>query len=97
MKKFLLGLAVGAVAVYAASKLIDEETKEKFYNDFDKLTDEAKYKMRVGKVKAKRAGMKAKRELLERKDRFSRATGEFVDKVSDDVHELEDKLREKLR
>ena len=97
MKKFLIGLAVGAAAVYAASKLIDEDTKEKLYDDFDKLTDEAKYKMRVGKVKAKRAGIKAKRELLDRKDRFSRATGDFVDKVSDDVQDLEDKLREKLR
>lgn len=97
MKKFLIGLAVGAVAVYAASKLIDEETKEKLYDDFDKLTDEAKYKMRVGKIKAKRAGMKAKRELLDRKSRFDRATGEFVERVSDEVHDLDDKLREKLR
>lgn len=95
MKKFLLGLAVGAATVYVASKLIDDETKDEFYSKLNQAADEAKYKMRVGKIKAKRAGMYAKRDLLSKKEKVARAAGDLVDKVSDDLHEIEGKLRDK--
>lgn len=88
MKKFLLGLAVGAVAVYAASKMIDDDVKEEFY---DNLND--KYKST--KRHAKRASLKARKEFLARKEQAQRVAGDLADKVSDDFHDLEEKFKEK--
>lgn len=95
MKKFIIGLVVGAAAVYAASKIIDEETKEELRDKLDRFKDDAEYRYRKGKRKAMRAGIKAKHDIIAGKERAAKAAGDFVGRVSDDLEILEEKLKDK--
>lgn len=99
MKRFLLGIAVGAAAIYAASRLVDEETKEKLADDLNQAADDAKEKLRAGlgmsRGKAMRAGVRVRQEVREGKRKLSKATGDLAEKLTEDLNQLEEKLREK--
>lgn len=89
MKKFLIGLAVGVAAVYAASKLIDDDVKEELCDNFND-------KYRSAKRQAKRAGLKARKEFFAKKEKAQRMAGDLAEKVSEDIHDIEDRFREKI-
>lgn len=99
MKRFLLGLAVGAAAIYAASKLISDETKENICDDLQDAADDAKDRVRSGlrysRGRAMRVGVRARQEVREGRRKLSRATGDLADRLTDDLNQLEEKLREK--
>ena len=99
MKRFLLGLAVGAAAVYAASRLISDETKENICDDLKEAADEAKDRLNSGlrysRGRAMRVGVRARQEVREGRRKLSRATGDLAERLTDDLNELEEKLREK--
>lgn len=95
MRNFLLGLAVGAAAVYVATKLIDEETRKEWCDDFDKATDQAKDKLRdgvrAGRGKALRMGVRARQEVRAGKKVLSEKAGDFANKLSDELAEFDEK------
>lgn len=99
MKRFLLGLAVGAGAIYAATRLLDEKTRESICDDLHDAADEAKEKLKSGlsysRNRAMRVGVRARQEVRRGRKRLSQATGDLADRLTDDLNQLEEKLREK--
>lgn len=93
MKNFILGLAVGAAAVYVASKLIDDQTREELFDEVDKVADKAKGTLRYGKGRAMRMGVRARQEVRKNKKKLSEAAGDFAGKLSDELADYEEKAR----
>lgn len=91
MKNFLLGLTVGAAAVYVASKLIDDKTREELFDEVDKAADTAKEKMRYGRGRAMRMGVRARQEVRKSKKKLSQAAGDLAGKLSEELADLEEK------
>ncbi|HCO67603.1 MAG TPA: hypothetical protein DIT04_07605 [Dysgonomonas sp.] len=93
MKNFILGLAVGAAAVYVASKLLDDEAREEIFEEVDKAAEKAKETLRYGKGRAMRVGVRARQEVRKSKQKLSEAAGDFAGKLSDDLAEYEEKAK----
>lgn len=97
MRNFLLGLVVGAGAVYVASKLIDDEKRKELCGEIEKATDEAKEKvrdgMRYGRGKALRMGVIARKEVRSGKKKLSQAAGDLAGKLSEELSEFEEKTK----
>jgi len=85
MKGFILGLAVGALGVYAALKLSDEETREELRTRVNSATDKAKsdldYGLAVGKSKALRVGVKARQEVRKGKQKIKHKKKKIFSKM----------------
>jgi hypothetical protein len=99
MKGFLLGLAVGALGVYAAIKLSDEETREELRNKLNDTVDKARSELGhglvVGRGKALRAGVKARQEIRKGKQIVNQVTGDVAGKLAGELSEIEAKARAK--
>lgn len=95
MKNFLLGLTVGAAAVYVASKLIDDKTREELLEEIDKAGETAKDKIRYGRGRALRMSVRARQEVRKSKKKLSQAAGDFAGKLSEELAELEEKANAK--
>lgn len=95
MKNFLLGLTIGAAAVYVASKLADDKTREEIFAEVDEATEKAKDALRCGKRRALRVGVHARQEVRKGKSKLSRAAGDFAGKLSDELAEFEEKANHK--
>ncbi|MDR2953625.1 MAG: YtxH domain-containing protein [Prevotella sp.] len=97
MKGFILGLAIGALGVYAALKLTDEESREELRSKMNNMTDKAKSEMEygytVGKSKVLRAGVKARQEVRKGKQKINEMTGEVVGKLAEELSEIEMKAK----
>lgn len=97
MKGFILGLAVGALGVYAALKLSDEETREqlrtKATRAAEKAKDELDYGIALGKGKALRAGVIARQEVRKGKKKINEVAGDVAGKLSEELSEFETKAR----
>lgn len=97
MRNFLLGLVIGAGAVYVAAKLIDDEKRKELCDEFEKATDEAREKVRhgvrYGRGKALRMGVRARQEVRTGKKKLSQAAGDLAGKLSDELSEFEEKAR----
>ncbi len=96
MKNFLLGLTIGAAAVYVASKLIDDKTREELFEDIDKAGETAKDKIRYGRGRAMRMGVRARQEVRKGKKKLSQAAGDLAGKLSEELAELEEKANAKV-
>ncbi|MDU1890430.1 MAG: hypothetical protein E6767_07035 [Dysgonomonas sp.] len=99
MKGFILGLAAGALGVYAALKLTDAETREELRNKVNDATDKAKseidHGLVVGKSKALRAGVRARQEVRKGKQKFNEVAGEVAGKLAGELSEFEAKAKAK--
>lgn len=99
MKRFLLGIALGAAAIYAASKLVDKETKEDLCDDLGRAADDIKKNVKsgigAGRGKAMRAGVRVRQEVRSGKEKITKATGDLAEKLTDDLNQLEEKLRKR--
>lgn len=99
MKGFLLGLAVGALGVYAALRLTDEETREELRNRVGNVTDRAKseldYGLVVGKSKAMRAGVRVRQEVRKGKKKVNEVAGDVAGKLAEELTEFEAKAKAK--
>lgn len=99
MKGFILGLAVGALGVYAAMKLSDEETRDDLRGRFNDATDKARseidYGLSVGRSKALRAGVRARQEVRKGKQKLNEVTGEVAGKLAEEFSEIEAKAKAK--
>ena len=99
MKGFILGLAVGALGVYAALKLTDEETREELCNKVNNATDKAKAGIDrglvVGKSKALRAGVVARQEVRKGKKKINEVAGDVAGKLAEELSEFEAKAKAK--
>ncbi len=97
MRNFLLGLVIGAGAVYVASKLIDDEKRKELCDEFERATDEAREKVRhgvrYGRGKALRMGVRARQEVRSGKKKLSHAAGDLAGKLSEELSEFEDKAK----
>ncbi|MDR0825132.1 MAG: hypothetical protein LBN74_08570 [Prevotella sp.] len=97
MKGFILGLAVGALGVYAALKLSDEETRQELRSKVNTVADKAKaeldYGLTVGKSKALRAGVKARQEVRKGKQKINQITGDVAGKLASELSEIEAKAK----
>jgi len=99
MKGFILGLAVGALGVYAALKLSDEETREELRTRVNNVTDKAKadldYGLAVGRSKALRAGVMARQEVRKGKKKINEVTANAAGKLAEELGEIEAKAKAK--
>jgi len=97
MKGFILGLAVGALGVYAALKLSDEETREELRTRVNNATDKAKseldYGLAVSKSKALRVGVKARQEVRKGKQKINEVTGDVAGKLAGELSDIEAKAK----
>lgn len=97
MRNFLLGLVIGAGAVYVASKLIDDEKRKELCDEFEKATDEAREKIRhgvrYGRGKALRMGVRARQEVRSGKKKITHAAGDLAGKLSEELSEFEEKAK----
>ncbi|WP_165020699.1 MULTISPECIES: hypothetical protein [unclassified Dysgonomonas] len=97
MKGFLVGLAVGALGVYAALKLVDEEKREELYEKAHKAADKAKIELDhglvIGKSKALRAGVIARQEVRKGKKKINQVAGDVAGKLADELTEFEAKAK----
>lgn len=101
MKGFLLGLAVGALGVYAALKLTDEETREEWRNKVNDVAGKAKsdldYSLVVGKSKALRAGVRARQEVRKGKQKINDMAGDAAGKLAEELTEFEAKAKARAK
>ncbi|MEN9917741.1 MAG: hypothetical protein RL662_177 [Bacteroidota bacterium] len=95
MKNFLLGLTLGAAAVYVTTKLVDEKTRKELFDEVDKATDTTKEKLRSGRGQALRMGVLARKELRKGKQKLSQAAGDLAGKLSEELAEFEAKSKAK--
>lgn len=99
MKGFILGLAVGALGIYAALKLTDEETREELRNKVNDATDRAKaeidHGLSVSKSKALRAGVLARQEVRKGKKKLNEVAGDVAGKLAEELTEFEAKAKAK--
>ncbi|MBD8390099.1 hypothetical protein [Dysgonomonas sp. BGC7] len=99
MKGFILGLAVGALGVYAALRLTDEETREELRNKVNDVTDKAKAELDhglvVGKSKALRAGVRARQEVRKGKKKINEVAGDVAGKLAEELSDFEAKAKAK--
>lgn len=97
MKGFILGLAIGALGVYAAIKLSDEETREELRNRVNSTASKAKaefdHGLVVGKNKALRAGVKVRQEVRKGKKMVNEVAGDVAGKLAEEFSELEAKAK----
>lgn len=96
MRNFILGLAVGAAAIYVASKLIDSDKREELYSDLEDAADEAKKKFKKGLKKSRRKALLmsliAQKEVRSQKKKLNRAAGDLADKLSGELADIEAKV-----
>ncbi len=99
MKGFILGLAVGALGVYAALKLTDEETREELRSKVNNATDKAKAELDhgliLGKGKALRAGVRVRQEVRKGKKALNETAGDVAGKLAEELSEFEAKAKAK--
>lgn len=99
MKGFILGLAVGALGVYAALKLTDEETREELRGKVNNATLKAKaeldHSLVVGKSKALRAGVRARQEVRKGKQKINEVAGDVAGKLAEELTQFETKAKAK--
>lgn len=97
MKGFILGLAVGALGVYAAVKLTDDETREELRNKMNDVTGKAKAELDhgliVGKNRALRAGVVARQEIRKGKKKVNQVAGDVAGKLAEGLSEFEAKAK----
>lgn len=99
MKGFILGLAVGALGVYAALKLSDEETREELRTKVNNATGKAKaeldHTLVVGKSKALRAGVRARQEVRKGAKKINEVTADVAGKLANELSGIEAKAKAK--
>ncbi|MFR9164859.1 MAG: hypothetical protein ACLVKO_01025 [Dysgonomonas sp.] len=99
MKRFLFGLAVGALGAYAAMKLIDKDTRDEWYDEFERTTDRAKekleYGLKTGRGKAMRAGVRVRQEYRDGKKKINETAGDLAGKLAENLTEFEEKAKAK--
>jgi hypothetical protein len=99
MKGFILGLAVGALGVYAALKLSDEETREELRTRVNNATGKAKaeldHTLVVGKSKALRAGVRARQEVRKGTKKINEVTADVAGKLANELSDIEAKAKAK--
>ncbi|WP_108821801.1 hypothetical protein [Dysgonomonas sp. Marseille-P4361] len=100
MRGFFLGLAVGALGVYAALKLSDEETREELRNRVNNVAGRAKseldYGLTVGRSKALRAGVVARQEVRKGQQKFNEVAGDVAGKLAEELSDFEAKAKAKV-
>lgn len=99
MKRFLLGVAVGAVGAYLATKLIDKETREEWFDDLEEARERAKekleYGLRSGRGKAMRAGVKVRQEYRDGKKKVNETAGDIAERIAENLNEFSEKAKER--
>jgi hypothetical protein len=99
MKGFILGLAVGALGVYAALKLSDEETREELRTKMNKAAGKAKaeldHTLVVGKSKALRAGVRARQGVRKGTKSINRVTADVAGKLANELSDVEARAKAK--
>ena len=99
MKGFILGLAVGALGVYAALKLSDEETREELRTRVNNATGKANaeldHTLVVGKSKALRAGVRARQEVRKGTKKINEVTADVAGKLASELSDIEAKAKAK--
>ncbi|MBP1616591.1 MAG: hypothetical protein H6Q14_418 [Bacteroidetes bacterium] len=97
MKKFLLGIAVGALGTYAAMKLSDPETREELGEKFDevkgKALDGIEQGKTFGKMRSLRAGVVARHEFRKGKKSVNQLAADVAGKLIDVLEDLESKAQ----
>ena len=99
MKRFLIGVAVGALGAYLATKLSDKETREEWCEDIEDATERAKEKLsmaiRNGRGKAMRTGVKVRQEYREGVRKVNETAGDVAERIADNLNEFSDKAKER--
>lgn len=99
MKKFLLGIAVGALGTYAVMKLSDEETRDELNEKFDELKEKTmdgiEQGKTYGKMRSLRAGVVARSEYRRGRKSINQLTADIAGKLIDVLEELESKAKAK--
>ncbi len=99
MKRFLLGVAVGALGVYAAAKLIDKETREEWMDELEDTADKAREKfedgMRFGRGRAMRAGVRVRQEYRDGKKKINETAGDLAEKIAENLNEFGEKAKDR--
>lgn len=97
MRKFIFGVAVGALGAYAAVKLMDEETRDNLYKKVSDMTEKAKDEFEHGyitsKGKAMRAGVHVRQEFRKGKKIVNNVAGDVAGKLSNELSEFEAKVK----
>lgn len=86
MRNFILGLVVGVAAGFAATKLIDKETREELFDDANKAIG-------GGRGRALRMGVRARQEYRKGKKKLGNMAGDIANKLSEDLAEIETRVR----
>jgi len=99
MKRFLLGVAVGAVGAYLATKLIDKETREEWFDELEDTAEKARDKfdlgVKRGRGKALRAGVKVRQEYREGVKKVNETAGDIAEKIAENLSEFSEKAKER--
>ncbi|MDR1882375.1 MAG: hypothetical protein LBR26_06280 [Prevotella sp.] len=100
MKSFMLGLVVGALGMYAALKLSDEETREELRARVNNATDKAKaelsHTLAIGKSKALRASVRARQEVRKGAGKINEITADVAGKLAAELSGIEAKAKAKI-
>lgn len=86
MRNFILGLVVGVAAGFAATKLIDKDSRNEIFDDANRAIS-------GGRGKAMRVGVRARQEYRKGKKKLSQVAGDMANKLSEDLAEIETRVR----
>ena len=99
MKKFLLGAAIGALGAYVATKLVDRETREEWFDELGDTADRFREKIeggvRSGRGQAMRAGVRVRQEYREGKRKANETAGDIAGRIADNLNEFGEKAKER--
>ena len=99
MKRFLLGIAVGALGAYVATKMIDKETREEWFDELEGAAERAKDRldlgMKSGRGKALRAGVKVRQEYRDGVKKVNETAGDIAERIAENLNEFSEKSKER--
>lgn len=99
MKRFLLGVAVGALGGFLAAKLSDKETREEWFDELGEAADSVKDRfdsgVRFGRGKAMRAGVKIRQEYRDGRKKVNVTAGDVAEKIAENLSEFSEKAKER--
>lgn len=99
MKRFLLGFAAGALGAYVATKLIDKETREEWFDELEDTADKVRGKfedgVRCGRGRAMRAGVRVRQEYREGRRKVNETAGDLAEKIAENLNEFGEKAKER--
>lgn len=99
MRRFLLGVAVGALGAYVATKLIDKETREEWFDDLENSVDSAKSRLeqslKRGRGQAMRTGVKVRQEYREGVKKVNETAGDIAERIAENLNEFSEKSKER--